>query len=170
MELRVEVASAGQLAPATLARVEAWTSTVFGPQKYVIADMGWRVLLWDGDELVSHVGLVRRTVTAGEEPIDVTGFGWVGTLAAWRGRSIGSAAMRHAATYMRDELRTEAGLLVCAARTAPFYRQLGWREAGGPLTFAQPGGPVTWPGVAMVLPGARPDWPAGAIDLRGLIW
>lgn len=169
-EPRITVAPSEALTPAERAAVDEWTAVVFGPQPYVIAPMEWRVTLWLGDRLVSHVGLVRRAVAVGGRPVDVAGVGWVGTLAEWRLAGLASQTMRRAQQFMRDELGAEFGLLVTSQGTAPFYRKLGWSIVPGPLSFEQPAGPTTWPGVAMALPLRGSAWPGGPIDLRGLLW
>jgi hypothetical protein len=166
---RIEVKRDDALAPAERSAVEAWTEVVFGPQPYVIAPVEWRVLLWLDGQLVSHVGLVRRVVQVGGAPVDVGGVGYVGTLAERRRGGLASRTMGRAHALM-DELGVDFGLLVTSQRTAPFYQSLGWGIVPGPLTFDQPAGPLTWPGVAMALPVRRRDWPGGPIDLRGLLW
>lgn len=168
-EPRIEVKRDDALTPEERAAVEAWTGTVFGPQPYVISPMEWRVMLWADGQLVSHVGIVRRTVDVGGQPVGVGGIGWVGTLEERRMGGLASRTMRRAQELIA-ELGVDFGLLVTGERTAPFYEKLGWRIVPGPLTFDQPAGKVTWPGVAMARPVRRRDWPGGPIDLRGLLW
>jgi hypothetical protein len=169
-EPRIELKRDEALTAAERAAVDRWIGLVFGPQPYVISPMEWRVTLWLDDELVSHVGLIRRAVDVGGRSVEVGGFGWVGTLAERRLGGLASRAMRRAQEFARDELGVEFGLLVTSQRTAPFYEKLGWSIVPGPLSFAQPSGPVTWPGVAMAFPAGGAAWPGGPIDLRGLLW
>ena len=132
--------------------------------------MEWRVLLWVGEQLVSHVGIAPREVAAGDRSIAVGGLGWVGTLPEWRERGLGAAAMRRAASVLRDDLKLPFGLLVCHEPTVAFYRKLGWQRVAGPLRFDQPAGPVEWPDATMVLPSGAAAWPPGPIDLWGLLF
>jgi hypothetical protein len=169
-EPRIDLTRDDALTPADRAAVEALIGVVFGPQPYLISPMEWRVTLWLDGELVSHVGLVRRTIDVGGRPLDVGGVGWVGTLAERRLGGLASRTMRRAQEFMREELGVEFGLLVTSQPTAPFYEKLGWSIVPGPLSFDQPSGPVVWPRVAMAFPAGRSAWPGGPIDLRGLLW
>ncbi len=126
-------------------------------------------MLWVGDDLVSHVTLIRRTVVAAGQPVDVAGVGYVGTLKEHRARGLASQTMRRAQGLMPG-LAVDFGLLVTGQRTAPFYERLGWSIVPGPVTFDQPSGPMNWDGVLMALPVRRPDWPGGPVDLAGLLW
>jgi predicted N-acetyltransferase YhbS len=126
-------------------------------------------MLWIGDELVSHVALIRRTVVAAGQPVDVAGVGYVGTRREHRARGLASQTMRRAQSHM-PALAVDFGLLVTGQRTAPFYQRLGWSIVPGPATFDQPSGQMTWPGVLMAWPVRQRDWPGGPVDLGGLLW
>jgi len=130
----------------------------------------WHVVVLQDGLFVSQAGIVERTVTVAGEPVRLGGIGGVATLPALQKRGLASIAMKKAADFMRDSLKVDFGLLLCAAQTEPFYRKLGWRMVPGPLIVDQPRGKVTFDGVTMILPCVRQDWPSGTIDLCGLPW
>jgi len=130
----------------------------------------WRVLVWHGDELVSHVGILEREVRAGERPVRVAGLYTVMTAPEWRGKGMASDALRVAADYMRSELRAEFGLLLCPDAMLPFYGALGWRQVKDAVVFDQPSGRTDSALNAMYLPLRESDWPAGVLDFCGPPW
>lgn len=131
----------------------------------------WRILVWEGDRLVTHVGVLERGILVGGRPHHVGGICGVMTRPADRGKGYASAALGRAADFMRDELpRAEHGLLVCIDERLPFYGRLGWQRIDAPVSFEQPGGSRVNEINTMVLPLHGRPWPPGAVDLRGLPW
>jgi hypothetical protein len=130
----------------------------------------WHVVVKLDGVIRSQVGIVERTCTVDGRPVKLGGVGGVATFPNMQKRGLASAAMHRTAGFMRDSLKVEFGLLVCARETEPFYRRLGWQEVDGPLVFDQPRGKVTFDGVTMILPCVKQNWPPGIIDLCGLPW
>jgi predicted acetyltransferase len=117
------------------------------------------------------VEIVERIGTVNGQPVKLGGIGGVTTLPEWRRRGLASIALQRAATFMREELHVEFGLLGCEREMAPFYGRLGWEIADAPLVFDQPSGKTTFAdAVTMVLPCAGKEFPRGTIDLCGLPW
>src|SRR5919204_6264336 len=56
----------------------------------------WRFLVWDGERLVSHVGVLERTVRVGGQPLHVAGVYSVMTRPCDRGRGYAGAALERA--------------------------------------------------------------------------
>ena len=137
---------------------------------YAYAPKEWRALVWIGDDVAGHAGIVRRTPRVAGAPVAVGGISGVWTSAMYRGRGFGAATMRAAAAFVRDELGAEFGLLLCREGVAPFYERLGWHRAPGPVVFDQPTGRITWGMPCLVLPCRGARWPLGEIDLCGLPW
>ena len=137
---------------------------------YQYAPKTWRVLAWLDGIVVSHAGILERTVEVNGQPVRVGGISGVWTLPEHRGSGLGSAVMRAAAAFLRDDLRAEFGLLICRDEVRPFYERLGWKPVTGPLVFDQPSGKITWPLTTMILPCSQSEWPEGVVDLRGLPW
>ena len=78
--------------------------------------------------------------------------------------------MERAAVFMRDELKVEAGLLICSDQRVPYYGRLGWQVVAGSLLTDQPQGKVVMTVNTMALLWGERLWPAGPIDLCGLPW
>src|SRR4051812_2221026 len=93
------------------------TEIDFGTPPYVWTppeQRPWRFLVWEGERLVTHVGVMERTIRVGGQPLHVGGIYAVMTRPADRGKGHASAALQRAAAFMRDELASaEHGLLVC---------------------------------------------------------
>jgi len=122
-------------------------------------------------QLVSHVGIVTREGTLDGGPVKIGGVRSVKTHPQAQGRGYASAALRRAATALKDEHHVAFSLLVCQAHLLPFYGCLGWLPFPRRLIVEQPGGSLVFTSNRpMVLPGLRPAPPEGVIDLRGLPW
>jgi GNAT superfamily N-acetyltransferase len=134
-------------------------------------DTPWRVLLWDGERLASHVGILEREIRVGREPVTVAGIRSVMTLPALRGRGYASRAVSLASAFIADELpKSEFALLICLDTRVPLYRRLGYEVVREPTVFEQPSGPAVNPINTMVRPFRGRTWPSGRVDLRGLPW
>lgn len=130
----------------------------------------WRVLIWAGGQLASHVGISRRVVTVGGRDVVVGAVGGVWTAPEFRGQGLARQAMQTATHFLSEELQVEAGLLICREPVAPFYERVGWQRVQGPVVFDQPSGKVTWQLPILVALCRLDEWPEGTIDLRGLPW
>jgi len=146
----------------------------FGTPPYVWAppeERPWRFLVWEDGRLVSHVGVLERTIRVDGQPLHVAGVYSVMTRPAERGRGYASAALEDAAVFMRDELPAAGhGLLICIDERVPFYGRLGWERVPDPVIFDQPGRRQVNEINTMVLPLRGRPWPRGEVDLCGLPW
>jgi GNAT superfamily N-acetyltransferase len=153
-------------------QIAAWFEREFRWPMERTAPADWRVLATAGEDLVGHVGLVLREAAVGGEALLLVGIGAVIVPPAWRGRGVGRAMLARALDYARAETRAACGLLICQDHRLSFYRESGWQEVVGPLTF------TNWQGVretcghhVLVMPLREGRaWPAGEIDLGGLPW
>jgi predicted GNAT family N-acyltransferase len=134
------------------------------------SDREWRILVWVGGQLASHMGISRRIVTVDGRSVEVGAVGGVWTAVEFRGQGLAREAMRTASRFLCTELQAEAGLLICREPVAPFYELVGWRRVPGPLVFDQPSGKVGWHLPILVTLCSLSEWPAGTIDLCGLPW
>jgi GNAT superfamily N-acetyltransferase len=152
--------------------INDWIGRVFGgiDDEYEWARGQWAVLIRRQGSIVSYVEIAQRRIEVEGHPLDVGGIANVMTLEDWRRRGFASAAMRDAITFIRDELQTGFGLLVCEAELIPYYEGLGWHVVSGPLVADQPQGKVVLPHITMVLACNDEEWPVGTIDLCGLPW
>lgn len=134
------------------------------------AEIDWHVLINEQDHIVTHVGIVERRVTVGGNPVSVGGISAVGTLSKWCGRGYASSALKHAATFIREELKLKFGLLMCNEELVPLYQRLAWKIVESPLVYDQPSGKVKHDLKTMVLCCSLKEWPEGPIDLCGFPW
>lgn len=129
----------------------------------------WHVLVHEGADVVAHVGLVRTHVNAGNERVEVGGYGGVLTKASERGKGHARAALDVADAKLR-EWHVPFGFLFCRPELVAYYAALGWQELAEPVEVRQSSGPVMFPKRAMVKLLADQPWPGGAVRLEGLPW
>lgn len=121
------------------------------------------VLEVDG-AIVSHASVVRRELHVADRPIRAGYVEAVGTAPDHQRRGHGSAVMREATAYIRENL--ELGALGTGEHG--FYERLGWQTWRGPTFVRTPTGPQRTPdedGFVLVL--TTPTTPA--IDFHASI-
>ena len=132
---------------------------------------GWSALLWDGDELVSRVGLLVREAFHDDTPKRIGGIGGVATRPASQGKGHASLAMREAAKQFHEALNVDYALLFCRDQLIPFYGRLGWKPFEGRIFVEQPKGKIEFTANgAMVLDVKEKAPLKGVLDLNGLPW
>jgi aminoglycoside 2'-N-acetyltransferase I len=153
-------------------QLDSLFSEAFQPDEHITQWAGddWTVLVWENDELVSHVGIVARMATVDGQPVHLGGIGGVATRMDWRRQGLAEAALKVAQTFMHDRLAVDFGLLVCGEVMIPYYAKFGWKLLDRPMLIDQPGGKVTYSEPIMILPVCKSDWPEGEIDLCGPPW
>jgi aminoglycoside 2'-N-acetyltransferase I len=125
---------------------------------------GWRVMVFDGAALVSHVAVVPRLLCVGDRPFNAGYVEGVATRADRRGQGRGARAMAAATQLVRSTY--ELGALSTSRQG--FYARSGWESWRGP-TFVRDGGellrtPDDDDGVMVLRCG-----PSAAIDLAAPI-
>ncbi len=170
--IRVEVRAAADLTVAELAHIhEVEERLEWGaPPDVQWGHPQWHVLVWQGDTLVGHAGLVRRTITVDGQSVEAGGLSGVWSLESERGQGHAKRAVVMAVAYACRDLAIANMLLLCREHVAAFYQRLGWERVEAPVTFDQPAGLYRWPALAMTLSCDGTQFPAGAIDLCGLPW
>jgi predicted N-acetyltransferase YhbS len=172
--MKPEIYATRTLAATDQKKLDAMLDRAFGDdeigRQYQWTTNDWNLWLRSGDEIISHVGVVDRTITAGGQAVRVGGVGAVATAPEWRQRGCARQLMEAAAAFMRDEMRVEAGLLICGEHRVSYYSRLGWQTVPGPLVVDQPQGKVVMPATIMVLLLDGKPWPDGTIDLCSLPW
>jgi len=131
----------------------------------------WSVLLWDGDELVSRVGLLVRDLFHDSNPKRIGGIGGVATHPSMQGKGLASKGMREAEKHFQEELNVDYALLFCRDHLVPFYGKLGWKPFEGKVFVEQPDGKIEFSvNGAMLLDVKEPAPLDGVMDLNGLPW
>lgn len=148
------------LAAAFEADISTWTWT---PED-------WRVLVRVDNRIVSHVSIVERTCLVKGQSVKVGGVGGVGTLPERRGQGLASLAMKQTADFLINQLKVDFGVLLCGNDLVPYYQRLGWRMIDDPVFFEEPAGRLQCDCPVMYLPGIKPYWPSGIVDVRGNPW
>ena len=172
--MQTEIHATPELTAADRQQLDAMLDRAFADEdfdhQYYWAKNDWNLWLRFEDDIVSHVGVVDRTIAVGGLPLRVGGVGAVATAQAWRRRGCARQLMETAAVFLCDQLHVAAGLLICGDKMVPYYGRLGWQAVPGPLLIDQPQGKVVMSGNIMVLLFSETPWPAGTIDLCGLPW
>jgi GNAT superfamily N-acetyltransferase len=178
--MRLDLKSVTALSAGERDALKALTAAVYPPEVLATrpgrslhwAPSAWSVLVWTVEgQLIAHVGIVTREGTLDGVPVQIGGIGSVKTHPQAQGRGYASAALRRAATALKDDHHVGFSLLVCQEHLLSFYGRLGWLPFPGRLVVEQPGGSIVLTiNRPMVLPGLRPAPQEGVIDLRGLPW
>jgi GNAT superfamily N-acetyltransferase len=130
----------------------------------------YMALGYRGGELVTLLGLLRREILVGGEPVGVVGVGGVATHPQWQKRGFASALLQAAEKFMREKMNASFGLLVCADERRPLYERAGWQRVAPELFFTQNAQRRSLETCVMILPLTGQLWRGGEIDLRGLPW
>ena len=131
----------------------------------------WSLLLWDGEELVSRVGLLVRDAFHDGTPKRIGGIGGVATHPANQGQGLASKAMQEAAKRFDEELSVDYALLFCRDHLIPFYGRLGWRPFEGKVFVEQPKGKIEFTANGAMVLDVKEEAPLnGVLDLNGLPW
>ena len=135
------------------------------------ASPDWSILVWDENELVSRVGLIRREIISNGESKLIGGVGGVMTHPQRQGKGHASAAMHEAVRIFRDEWQVAYALLFYGTRVNEFYKRLDWKQFDGQTFVQQPKGRVEFTvNKAMVLDVKESAPLDGTLDLNGLPW
>ena len=175
----IEFAAREQFSETQKAALERLGASVYPPEviaalpgRFVSwAPTQWSLLLWDGDELVTHVGLLVREIVRDGTAVRIGGVGGVLTHPARQGEGFASRAMREAAKRFDTYLKVPFALLFCRTELIEFYKRLMWQPFQGKVYVEQPGGKIeiTLNG-AMVLDVKERAPLTGELDLNGLPW
>lgn len=131
----------------------------------------WSLLLWEQDQLVSHVGVVVRDVDSNGQIKQIGGIGGVMTDSAKQGQGLASRTMREAAIRLDKDLHVTYALLFCRQELVPFYSRLQWKPFQGQVFVEQSTGTIDFTANgAMVLDVNEHAPLAGKVDLQGLPW
>jgi predicted acetyltransferase len=157
--------------------VEALDGEVWPPD--VMTDVVWRdvvwshadrrVVVWEGERVVAHVGVFHRDGTLDGARTRMCGIGGVMTAPSERRKGYAGAAMRRAAQHMDDE-GVDFGLLFCEPHNVKLYGDLGWRVFHGKVRCTQPSGPMIFDMMPTMILPIRTTPARGEIDLCGLPW
>lgn len=170
--MSVEIRYTEALTEAERQALFGWGKDIFGIEDN---DYRWRpkdyhfITEEDGRPL-SHVGIIKTTVSVGGRQLTVGGIGGVVTVPEAQGRQLVHAGMRQAAEFICHELGADFGMLFCLPHLEPFYARQGWQALEDEVEIDQPDGKIVWPYRVMVKPCGERVWPAGRVEVGGLPW
>lgn len=173
--MHITIKSLDQYPQALIADIDSWYKRVFDSSAEAAdqwARPGWRLVVWEGDQWVSVLELLDRTIMVGGQPVRVGGVGGVMTLPDQRGRGYASVAMKRAVEFLGDEWQVPYSLLICLPVLNPFYAALGWEPVDAPAYYDRSGHkqPFVYYTSMMVYRHNGNPWPPGEIDLCGPPW
>lgn len=148
----------------------------WGPDIFQIEALGliWRpkqiqLVLYDDREAISTCGLLKQSLQAGQQTLEVGGIGGVATPPAFQGKGYARRLLSESLRIFSEEWLLDAGLLFCRPALVPFYEGTGWQRLEVPVKILQPGGMQDCPVPVMVYPLGRP-WPGGPVTMDSLPW
>jgi len=150
---------------------EAFPDVVFTQHRTYLKQIPpWRLLAWEGERLVGHLGLEHRVIGTSDGPATLFGVLDVCVAGDARGRGVASALLEHVESLGREHA---IGFLMLFATDRRLYERNGYRHEHNVLRWSMIDEHRTL-GIdeqpldeLMIKPiGARP-WPAGPIDLLG---
>jgi nodulation protein A len=139
-------------------------ATFTGARSWMGARPEARVIGYDGDRPVAHIGFVRRMLRLESGGSQLVGdVGLVGVDPDYQGLGLGRQLLAETALAL-DGQELPFGFLTCAPELVPFYTAGGWRQSVGQVTrmIDTRMRPETFTGPAMVLPvtASFAQWPA----------
>ena len=132
----------------------------------------YSVVAVEGEDLVAHVGVVDRTVSAAGELVRVAGIQNVFVAPAYRGKGMSDGVMQ-AAMEEAGRRRFGGGLLFCLPKIQQVYARVGWQSLGERAVLRMDEGrelPIPDKNIAMYYPLQVPAFPDGTIRLNGNDW
>ena len=115
-----------------------------------IRDTYWSTPTWSlvihssADDFLCFVNIVERIALFDQKKVRVGGINNLMTKRDCRGQGYGACLMEGAHHFMKESLKVDSGLLLCADDVSGFYEKLGWEKFSGKLYFNQPQDKVLW--------------------------
>jgi len=104
----------------------------------------WSVINSQENSIVTFYNIVVRNISIDNKKVKVAGINNVITPKIFRGRGYSSKTLRSTQTFIFEDLKCKAGLLLCADELIPFYEKLGWYCVDCPVYFDQADGQKLW--------------------------
>jgi GNAT superfamily N-acetyltransferase len=133
----------------------------------------WSVVLEHDGEVIAHVGVVDRVITAGGHELRAAGIQNVFVLPEFRRRGLTTALME-AAMREAEARGFDLGLLFCLPDIERVYSRSGWLTLDPrPLVRVDENGnevEIAVKNLAMFYPLRQPSFPQGVLNLGGNDW
>jgi GNAT superfamily N-acetyltransferase len=162
------------LQPNTKRQIDMLTHAEFGAidlvRRYQWAEPDWIASATIGREIVSFVGLLKRTVLFDGKPMNVCGISNAVTPPEHRRKGYARALMEQIELFIFKDLKADCGLLLCRDHLVSYYQSLGWYTVSCPLVFNQQDGKKTWAANTMLCTQPSGKFAPSNIDLQSLPW
>jgi GNAT superfamily N-acetyltransferase len=147
----------------------------FSKRSWWYSRPAWRVIAReDGGLIVGHMAVVLRRVLVAENalPVSVAGIQGVLVRHGHRGTGLSDKIM---VRVIGEAARgtTDAGMLFCIPKLESLYGRMGWRKIDAAVSLIGDSGErenLAEKDIAMVYPLKLKHFPAGDIDLNGMVW
>jgi len=133
----------------------------------------WYVMGRLGGKLVSHIGIVDRTVRIGGQSLSIAGVGGVATHPQFRRRGFTDVLLHTAVEQMRQRDPQNAydfAMLFCSDHMVHYYTKRGFSQVPNPVHILQSGQWILFEDHRMIMPLSGKPWPEGEVDVNGRSW
>lgn len=115
------------------------------------APVHWRLILRNGEALLSHIALTELTVEMNGELKRVGAVGGLFTPTHLQGLGYGTSIMDRAEEFIFERLKLSVAILFCLPELVTFYTKRRWSLVTSPVTLEQKTGPIIWGAAVMLL-------------------
>jgi len=135
--------------------INHWSQFYFGnvavSRGLAQAPVHWRLILRDGADLLSQVGVTELDLKIDGHLQRAGALGALFTPTNLKKNGYGNALLDHAEEFIFGTLNLPMGILFCLPELVPFYARRSWSLITQPVTLEQKSGVTTWAAAAMVL-------------------
>ena len=135
--------------------INHWSQFYFGnvgvSRGLAQAPVHWRLILRDGDHLLSQVGLTQLDIEIDGQLQTAGAIGGLFTPTNLQKNGYGNALLDQAEAFIFGKLNLPMGILFCLPELVPFYARRNWSLITQPVTLQQKSGVTTWGAAVMVL-------------------
>jgi len=158
--MSIRIKESNQITDEQFQRLFCWDEDPFNLS---FENLKWRekeysILVYDNEDLMSHVGLLKHSINLPEETLIIGGFGSVITIPEAQGQGYATFGLKYASKYIKEKYKTDFGVLFCNQGLVPFYKKLSWELIPSPIFIDQPEGKIKSPLEVMYLKTGSKEW------------
>ena len=169
----IEISKYVDLKPETKSQLNTIIHNEFGHIPIVRetewASPDWTIIHYEQGTIATFYNIIERNISIDNKPVKIAGINNVITPKPYRGKGYASKTLKDTESFIFDDLKCEAGLLLCAKELIPFYEKLSWYTVNCPVHVNQSDGERRWTAVTMLLTNGYKLNPK-EIHLNGLPW
>jgi predicted acetyltransferase len=133
----------------------------------------WYVVGRLGSKLVSHIGIVDRTIRVGGQRLSIAGITGVATHPDFHRRGFTEVLLTTGIEQMHKRGPQDAydfAMLFCSNLMISYYTKRGFCQVQNPVHILESGKWILFEGNKMVMPLSGKPWPEGEVDVDGRSW